>query len=245
MLSSAKWNVFTVSTFKIRNQEANLSEVFQRNFILPLSFAHRCLTYTNLTDQEERLTLFWDFASCPLLTFDILKLYNFYFRISSFTPHIKRHMGVLKHLTVIFIVFFTGWKAPSARVVAVHSRVDSNSHWSRSSHSSDRLAVGRSWNTHGTKCWASHVMRMSLVVQAILIARSWMPFSRNFKSVPARAVRRWSQSFPHFLLGLSALMPHLLCASLWIWLQSGTWLMPWLWLYHLKDRCSYASVIES
>lgn len=168
--------------------------------------------------QQTDPPLHWAFASCPFLTFDILKLYNFYFRISSFTPHVKRHMGVLEHPMVSFMVPLVGWKASSPRAVAVHSRVDSDSHWSWGSHSSDRLAVRWSRGAHGTERGVSHVMRTSPVAQAIPIAGSWMPFSRNFKSVPARAVRRWSQPFPHFPFGLPALTPRLLRAGLRVWL---------------------------
>lgn len=184
------------------------------------------------------LTLLWAVARYPFLTFDILQFYNFYFRISSFTPHIKRHMRVLKWPMVSFMAPLVGWKAPSPRAVAVHRGVDSDSHWSRGSHSSDGLAVRWSCGAHGAERRASQVMRTSPVAQAIPIARSWMPFSRNFKSVPARAVRRWSQPFPRFPFGLSALTPRLLRARLWIRLWSGTRLVPCLWLNHLKERCT-------
>lgn len=182
-------------------------------------------------------TLLWAVARYPFLTFNILQFYNFYFRISSFTSHVKRHVGVLKWPMVSFMVSLVGWKAPSPRAVAVHSRVDSNSHWSWGSHSSDGLAICWSCGACGTERRASHVVRTCPVAQAIPIAGSWMPFSRNFKSVPARAIRRWPQTFPGFPFGLSALTRRLLRAGLWIQLRSGSWLIPCLWLNHLKERC--------
>lgn len=147
-------------------------------------------------------------------------------------------MGVLKWPMVSFMVSLIGRKAPSPRAVAVHRRVDSNSHWSWGSHSSDRLAVCWSCGTQGAERWTSYVMRTRLVAQAIPVAGSWMPFSRDFKRVPARAVRRWSLPFPCFPFGLSALAPCLLRARLWIWLRSGTRLMLRLWLNHLKEWCA-------
>lgn len=145
-------------------------------------------------------------------------------------------MWVLKRRMSSFVVSLIGWKAAPPRAVAVQGRVDSNSDWSRGSHSSDGLAVGRSCSARGPERRASHAVGASLVAQAVPAAGSRVPFSRNFKSVPARAVRRWPRPFPRLPLGLPALMPRLLLgAGLWVRRQPGTRLMPCFWLNHLRE----------
>lgn len=145
-------------------------------------------------------------------------------------------MGVLKRCPASFLVSLVGWKAHSPGAVAVQGRVDSDSDRGRGSHGSDGLAVGCSCSTRRPKCRASHAVGMSLVARAIPAAGSRVPFSRNFKSIPARAVRRWPRPFPRFPFGLSALMPRLLLhAGLWIRLQPRARLVPCFRLNHLRE----------
>lgn len=145
-------------------------------------------------------------------------------------------MGVLKWHVAGFVVSLIGWKARSPGAVAVQGRVDSHSDGGRGSHSSDGLAVGCSGGARGSERRAPNAVGMSLVAQAIPAAAGpRVPFSRNLKSVPARAVRRWSWPFPRFPFGLPALLPRLLRAELWIQLQPRARLMPGFRLNHLRE----------
>lgn len=132
------------------------------------------------------------------------------------------------------MVSLVGREAGSPGAVAVQGRVDSDSDGSRGSHGSDGLAVGRSCGARGPERRAPHAVGTSLGARAIPAAGSRVPFRGNFKSVPARAVRRWSRPFPRFPFGLSALTPRLLRAGLWIRLQPGTRLVPCFRLNHLR-----------
>lgn len=224
-----RWSAWPVSSA--------VYEVTSEKFNFPLSFDHTIAWHRpKLAVTRDGPTLLWAVAWCPLLTFNILQFYNFHFRISSFTPHIKRYVGVLKWCMASLMVSLVGWKARSPRAVAVQGRVDSNSDWGWGSHSSDRLAVGCSRGARGPERRAPNAVRASLVAQAIpAAAGSWGPFTRNFKSVPARAVRRWSPPFPCFPFGLPALMPWLLRAGLWIRPQLRARLMPGFRLNHLRE----------
>lgn len=169
---------------------------------------------------------------CSFFTFNILQFYYFYFRVPPLTSDIKRHMRILKLSMVSFMISLIRGKASSTHIVAVHSRMYSNSNWSWGSHSSDRLAVSWCGRARGSERWASDVLRTSSITRAVPIIRARMPISRSFKSISAWPVGGWPESFP---FGLLILMPCLLRSMFMVCLLS--WLMiSCIWLENLKMK---------